>query len=61
MNRYRVLAVGPNFLVRDTLSGETVFGSITKYESEAIAMARRHNAAYDRFKAELPRPVREPV
>lgn len=60
MNRYIVKAAGPNFFVRDTLTGETAFGTLTRYEHEAIAWARRHNAIYDRFKAELPRPVVEP-
>ena len=61
MNRYVVKSAGPNFYVRDTLTGETMFRTLTKYEHEAIACARRHNAAYDRFKAELPRPVVEPA
>ncbi len=61
MIRYIVKAVGANFLVRDTMTGETVFGSVTKYGHEATIHARRLNAAYDRFKAELPRPIVEPT
>lgn len=61
MNRYLVKPAGPNFYVRDTLTGETVFQSVTRYEHEAVSQARRLNAAYDRFKAELPRPIVEPV
>lgn len=61
MNRYQVKTAGPNFYVRDTLTGLTVFNSITRWEHEATACAKRHNAAYDRFKAELPRPVVEPA
>jgi hypothetical protein len=61
MNRYLVKSAGPNWYVRDTLTGETVMGSVTRWEHEALATARRHNAAYDRFKAELPRPVVEPT
>ena len=61
MSRYRVQHAGPNYYVRDTLTGETVFKSITRWEHEAVAMARRLNSAYDRFKAELPRPTVEPT
>ena len=61
MNRYQVKSAGPNFYVRDSLTGETVFKSITRYEHEAVANARRLNVAYDRFKAELPRPTVEPT
>lgn len=61
MHRYQVKTAGPNFYVRDTLTGLMVFGSVTRWEHEAIACARRHNASYDRFKAELPRPTVEPA
>ena len=61
MNRYQVRSAGPNWYVLDTLTNETVFKTITKYEHEAAAWARRHNTAYDRFKAELPRPIVEPT
>ncbi len=60
MNRYLVRTGGPNFFVRDSMNGETVFKSVTRWEHEAIAHARRLNNAYDRFKAELPRPIVEP-
>jgi hypothetical protein len=58
--RYKAITAGRLWLVRDTATGETVFGSITRWPNEAEATARKHNRAWDRVLAEMPRPVVEP-